>query len=120
MCQLPLLPEKVDNTPTVSHNQHHTSHNNHCCHLVDGFGCDNISLHRLEEVESQHSNESREQMEVIGQLRQEVKEVTEAFRAQLHSLREEHQKVVDSLQGDLQVSRNTVTRLQQVVKERCP
>lgn len=78
-----------------------------------------ISLCRLEEAESRHSDESREQTEVIGQLRQEVMEVTEAFRAQLHSLQEEHQRTVDSLRADLEVSRNTVTKLQQVVFEVC-
>ena len=72
------------------------------------------SSYRLGEAESRHNLESREQIEVIGQLRQEVVEVTEAFRSQLHSLQEEHQRVVASLREDLDISRNTAARLQQV------
>ena len=76
--------------------------------------CVCCSINRLEEAESRHNIESREQTEVIGQLRQEVMEVTEAFRGQLHSLQEEHQRAMVSLREDLDLSRDTVSRLQQV------
>ena len=71
-------------------------------------------LHRLEEAEARHGATSREQAEVIGQLRQEVVEVTTTFRGQLHSLQEEHQRVAASLREELRLSEGTVTRLQQV------
>ena len=70
--------------------------------------------YRLEEAEYRHGNESREQAELIGQLRQEVVEVTEAFRGQLHGLQEDQQRVVQSLQQELDLAKNTLTKLQQV------
>ncbi|CAI8051973.1 GRIP and coiled-coil domain-containing protein 2 [Geodia barretti] len=68
---------------------------------------------QLEEAESRHGRESREQAEVIQQLRQEVVEVTDTFRGQLQSLQEEQQKVVVSLRGELEAAKTSLTRLQQ-------
>ena len=69
---------------------------------------------RLEEAESRHTRAGREQAEVISQLRQEVVEVTETFRAQLQRLQEEQQRVVASLNSELETARDSLTRLQQV------
>ena len=46
---------------------------------------------RTDEV--RHSTQSQEQSEMISQLRQEVEDVTNAFKSQLHSLQEDHHKV---------------------------
>ena len=73
-----------------------------------------MSSLRLEEAESRHAREGREQAELIGQLRQEVVEVTETFRRQLQGLQEDHQRVVGSLSGELEAARNSLSRLQQV------
>lgn len=69
---------------------------------------------RLEEEEARHSTQSREQSELISQLRLEVTEVTAAFRSQLQSLQEEHQRVVAGLKEELKISHDAVSRLQQV------
>ena len=69
---------------------------------------------RLEEEEARHSTQSREQSELISQLRLEVTEVTAAFRSQLQSLQEEHQRVVAGLKEEVKLSHDAVSRLQQV------
>ena len=49
--------------------------------------------HRLRTEEVRHSSQRQEQSELISQLRQEIEEVTNAFKNQLHSLQEDHHKV---------------------------
>jgi hypothetical protein len=68
---------------------------------------------QLEEAEYRLGRESREQAEVIQQLRQEVVEVTDTFRRQLQSLQEEQQKVVASLRGELETAKTSLARFQQ-------
>ena len=70
--------------------------------------------HSLEEVESRHSSESREQEELVQQLRLEVTEVTVAFRSQLQSLQEDHQKNLAVLREELAASQERERRLQKV------
>ena len=77
-----------------------------------------MSFSRLEEAESRHGRESREQAEVIAQLRREVGEVTETFRGQLQGLQEEQQKVMGSLSSELETTKNSLSRLQQVLRGR--
>ena len=48
---------------------------------------------RLRTEEVRHSSQRQEQSELISQLRQEIEEVTNAFKNQLHSLQEDHHKV---------------------------
>lgn len=43
--------------------------------------------------EARHSTQRQEQSEMISQLRQEVEDVTNAFKNQLHSLQDDHHKV---------------------------
>ena len=43
--------------------------------------------------EARHSTQRQEQSEMISQLRQEVEDVTNAFKSQLHGLQEDHHKV---------------------------
>lgn len=47
----------------------------------------------MREEASHHSIQSQEQTQLILQLRQEIEEVTAAFKNQLQSLQEEHGKV---------------------------
>ena len=47
----------------------------------------------MREEATRHSLQSQEQTELIIQLRYEIKEVTKAFKVQLHGLQEEHNKV---------------------------
>ena len=48
---------------------------------------------QLKTEEARHSSQRQEQSEMIFQLRQEVEDVTNAFKTQLHSLQEDHHKV---------------------------
>ena len=47
----------------------------------------------MREEAARHSLQSQEQTQLILQLRQEIEEVTSAFKKQLHGLQEEHGKV---------------------------
>lgn len=47
---------------------------------------------------SRNSAQRQEQAELIVQLRQEIEEVTNAFKSQLHSLQEDHHKVRGQLE----------------------
>ena len=55
----------------------------------------------------------QEQSELILQLRQEALEVTTAFKTQLHSLQEEHRRVIEGLKEDSKAAHREVSRLQQ-------
>ena len=48
---------------------------------------------QLRTEEARHSSQRQEQAELISQLRQEIEDVTNAFKNQLHSLQEDHHKV---------------------------
>lgn len=48
---------------------------------------------QLKTEEARHSIQRQEQSELISQLRQEIEDVTNAFKNQLHSLQEDHHKV---------------------------
>lgn len=50
---------------------------------------------QLRTEEARHSSQRQEQVELISQLRQEIEDVTFAFKSQLHSLQEDHHKVGD-------------------------
>ena len=50
--------------------------------------------HQLREEEARHSTQRQEQSELISQLRRDVEDVTNAFKNQLHSLQEDHHKVL--------------------------
>lgn len=47
----------------------------------------------MREEDARHSLQSREQTQLIMQLREEIEQVTAAFKTQLHGLQEEHNKV---------------------------
>ena len=47
----------------------------------------------MKEEAGRHSLQSQEQTQLISQLREEIEQVTAAFKTQLHGLQEEHGKV---------------------------
>ena len=53
----------------------------------------NTMQRQLREEEARHSSQGQEQSELISQLRQEIEDVTTAFKNQLHGLQEDHHKV---------------------------
>ncbi len=66
-----------------------------------------IPVFRFHEEDSRHQAQSREQTEIVNQLRQELIDMTVAFKTQILGLREEHHKVTSSLREELKVCRST-------------
>ena len=55
----------------------------------------------------------------MQQLRLEVTEVTVAFRSQLQSLQEDHQKILETVREELGASQERERKLQQVYVRTC-
>lgn len=61
--------------------------------LQESEGAQEDLQRQLRTEEARHSSQRQEQSELISQLRQEIEDVTNAFKNQLHSLQEDHHKV---------------------------
>ena len=61
--------------------------------LLESEETKDILQRQIRTEEARHSTQRQEQSEMISQLRQEVEDVTNAFKNQLHSLQEDHHKV---------------------------
>lgn len=67
---------------------------------------------RLLESEGKYRMKTREQEELISQLKLEIREVTSAFKSQIHSLQETHHEEVEGFRQELQITHADLSRLQ--------
>jgi chromosome segregation ATPase len=61
--------------------------------LQESEGAQEDLQRQLRAEEGRHSSQRQEQAELISQLRQEIEDITNAFKNQLHSLQQDHHKV---------------------------